>query len=118
MSNLALGARQLPLHHISIRVPWHDRGWDGSVCADPKSNTSCLILPRVAKAPNRVFLTADADQSIYGSGFRWADVHEGLKFKGRTGILRANFRSTREIGEAARAYLADGTLEKESVTPE
>lgn len=48
MSNLAAGARQLPLHHISVRVPWHDRGWDGSVCADPKGNTSCLILPRVA----------------------------------------------------------------------
>ena len=48
MSDLALGARHLPLHHISIRVPWHDRGWDGSVCADPKSNTSCLILPRVS----------------------------------------------------------------------
>ena len=48
MSELAPGARQLPLHHISIRVPWHDRGWDASVCADPKSNTSCLILSRVS----------------------------------------------------------------------
>jgi superfamily I DNA/RNA helicase len=76
------------------------------------------ILTSLAKSPNRVFVTADADQSIYGSGFRWADVHEGLKFKGRTGILRTNFRSTREIGEAARAYLADGKLEEESVTPE
>jgi superfamily I DNA/RNA helicase/mRNA-degrading endonuclease RelE of RelBE toxin-antitoxin system len=76
------------------------------------------LLASLAKASNRVFLTADADQSIYGSGFRWADVHEGLKFKGRTGILRANFRSTREIGEAARAYLADGALEEEALTPE
>jgi superfamily I DNA/RNA helicase len=76
------------------------------------------ILTSLAKAPNRIFLAADADQSIYGSGFRWADVHEGLRFKGRTGILRANFRSTREIGEAARVYLADGTLDEESVVPE
>ena len=48
MKNLAPGSRPLPLSHISIRVPWHDRAWDGSVCADPKANTSCLILPRVA----------------------------------------------------------------------
>lgn len=48
MSNLAPGARRLPLSHLSIRVPWHDRAWDGSVCNDPKGNTSCLILPRVA----------------------------------------------------------------------
>lgn len=68
-------------------------------------------LVSLAKAPNRVFLTADANQSIYGSGFRWSDVHEQLQFKGRTGVLRSNFRSTREIGEAARAYLMDGSLE-------
>jgi len=48
MQKLAPGARQLPLHHLSIRVPWHDRKWDGAICDDPKGNTSCLILPRVA----------------------------------------------------------------------
>lgn len=48
MKDLSPGSRRLPLSHISIRVPWHDRAWDGSVCADPKANTSCLILPRVA----------------------------------------------------------------------
>ena len=27
-----------PLRHISIRVPWHDTGWNGSVCAAPQLN--------------------------------------------------------------------------------
>jgi superfamily I DNA/RNA helicase/mRNA-degrading endonuclease RelE of RelBE toxin-antitoxin system len=76
------------------------------------------ILASLAKSPGRVFLTADADQSIYGSGFRWSDVHDDLRFTGRTGVLRANFRSTREIGEAARDYLADGRLDDEPVDPE
>lgn len=76
------------------------------------------ILASLAKSPNRVFLTADADQSIYGSGFRWTDVHDQLKFKGRTGVLRANFRSTREVGEAARAYIGEGTLEEEPAPTE
>ena len=39
------GARHLPPHHITIRVPWHDGGWTGSVCSRPLDNTSCLILP-------------------------------------------------------------------------
>lgn len=69
------------------------------------------LLASLARQPNRIFLTADANQSIYGSGFRWSDVHEWLQFRGRTGILRANFRSTREIGEAAKMYLADGEIE-------
>lgn len=35
------------MHHITIRVPWHDAGWTGTVCERPLENTSCLILPRV-----------------------------------------------------------------------
>lgn len=47
MKSLAPGARCLPMHHITIRVPWHDRGWDGTVCARPLENTSCLVLGRI-----------------------------------------------------------------------
>ena len=42
------GARQLPAMHVSVRVPWHDARWNGTVCANPRGNTSCLTLPRVA----------------------------------------------------------------------
>lgn len=49
MKNLAPGARQLPAHHITIRVPWHDAGWAGAVCTNPQANTSCLILPRIGE---------------------------------------------------------------------
>ncbi|GAB4251823.1 UvrD-helicase domain-containing protein [Deferrisoma sp.] len=66
------------------------------------------VLATVCKRPNRLFLTADANQSIYRSGFRWADVHETLQFRGRTGVLRANHRSTREIAVAAASYAASG----------
>ena len=46
MTSLA-AARRLPPHHVTIRVPWHDGGWTGRVCARPIDNTSCLILPRI-----------------------------------------------------------------------
>jgi len=39
-----------PLRHISIRVPWHDTGWDGRVCAAPRLNGSCLKLKRIAES--------------------------------------------------------------------
>lgn len=38
-----------PLRHISIRVPWHDTGWDGRVCAAPRLNGACLKLTRIAE---------------------------------------------------------------------
>jgi superfamily I DNA/RNA helicase/mRNA-degrading endonuclease RelE of RelBE toxin-antitoxin system len=69
------------------------------------------MLIHLCKVSNRLFITADANQSIYGSGFNWSDVHQNLKFQGRTSILRANYRSTAEIGEAARSYLTNATLE-------
>jgi exodeoxyribonuclease V alpha subunit len=27
--------------HISLRLPWHDRGWDGHVCDKPTANVFC-----------------------------------------------------------------------------
>ena len=42
------GARKLATQHITIRVPWHDSGWSGRVCAAPSGNTSCLALTRIA----------------------------------------------------------------------
>ena len=37
-----------PLRHISVRVPWHDAGWAGSVCANPHLNGACAQLKRIA----------------------------------------------------------------------
>ncbi len=36
------------LKHLSIRVPWHDNAWNGSVCSNPKANGACLILKNCA----------------------------------------------------------------------
>lgn len=41
------GARKLPAQHITIRVPWHDAGWNGTVCRDPRANTHCNILKNI-----------------------------------------------------------------------
>ena len=49
MSTISAGARRLPLHHVTIRVPWHDGGWNGTLCARPLDNSSCLILPRIGE---------------------------------------------------------------------
>lgn len=34
--------------HLSIRVPWHDNGYCGKVCCNPKYNNSCLRLKGIA----------------------------------------------------------------------
>jgi hypothetical protein len=32
------------VRNLSVRVPWHDRAWDGHVCTEPLGNSSCLAL--------------------------------------------------------------------------
>ena len=54
------GARQLPTMHVSVRVPWHDQKWCGKVCANPRGNTSCLALQRIAKSKDDEFETSIA----------------------------------------------------------
>ncbi len=54
-----------PLKHISIRVPWHDTGWDGRVCAAPKLNGACLKLKRIAETRDD-----DAEESVAGSSIK------------------------------------------------
>ncbi len=75
--------------------------------------TILRMLTLLCREPNRLFIAADANQSIYGSGFRWTDVHDRLRFQGRTGVLHTNYRSTREIGEAAQSYLGVGAIDDE-----
>ncbi|MFL5664571.1 MAG: 3'-5' exonuclease [Ktedonobacteraceae bacterium] len=73
------------------------------------------LLVQLCRAPNRLFITADANQSIYGSHFNWLQIHDELQFRGRTAILQANYRSTQEIGEAAQSYLAQEVLDAEPI---
>jgi AAA domain/UvrD-like helicase C-terminal domain len=62
-------ARKLPYRHLSVRVPWHDTGWEGSVCSDPLANGSCLRLGRIA---------AERDDNLEArlAGKPWSELAE------------------------------------------
>jgi len=86
----------------------------------PAAIKLCLGL---AKDPRNVFLTADTNQTIYGAGIKWSTMSDALDFRGRSRILRRNYRTSREIWEAIKP-IADGlndidreTLDSEPVFP-
>lgn len=35
------------MHHLTLRVAWHDSSWNGHVCRNPLSNPYCLDLDRI-----------------------------------------------------------------------
>lgn len=54
-----------PLRHLSIRAPWHDDEWRGTVCRVPKLNGACLKLPRIAEQRND-----DAEEAVAGKSIQ------------------------------------------------
>ena len=63
--------------------------------------------------PKNVFITADRNQSIYGSTFTWKRINEGLDFRGRSTLLRRNYRTTQEISDGIRPLLEIDDLKDE-----
>ena len=63
------GARQLPLRHLSVRLPWHDTGWYGTVCNHPSKNSWCMVLKRIREERE------DAAEEVV-AGRAWSDLSE------------------------------------------
>mgnify|MGYP000899676755 CR=1 FL=1 len=55
----------IPTHHLSVRVPWHDNGWNGKLCCDPRGNGSCMFLPRINESKNVAEEDALANEWIH-----------------------------------------------------
>lgn len=103
--------RQLALAQVQSGA--FDRRWDYVIVDEAQDLTpaALALCVELCRDPEGLFLTADANQSLYNRGFRWKNVHDQLQVVGRTRILRRNYRSTRELAVAANEILAasDGT---------
>ncbi|MGB5147003.1 MAG: AAA family ATPase [Porticoccaceae bacterium] len=53
-----------PLKHVSVRVPWHDSGWAGTVCKAPQLNGACAKLKRIAGSKNDVAEVGSATKRL------------------------------------------------------
>lgn len=86
------GSRELPLKHLSIRVPWHDQGWDGSICRNPKTNAACLVLDRIRKIRKD-----DDEEAVAGQSLKDLDLKQWPPCVDERGTFMAPFEIIREI---------------------
>jgi superfamily I DNA/RNA helicase/mRNA-degrading endonuclease RelE of RelBE toxin-antitoxin system len=100
--------RQLALDEV--KSGRFEKRWDSVIVDEAQDLTPAAIAlcVELCRDPAGLFLTADANQSLYNHGFRWGNVHDQLKVVGRTRILRRNYRTTRQIAQAAAELLAPG----------
>ena len=52
------------MKHISIRVPWHENKWNGTVCNCPANNPFCMMLHNIAERK-----VVDKEQSLANKSF-------------------------------------------------
>ncbi len=99
--------RQLALDRV--RSGEFPRRWDYVIVDEAQDlpPAALALCVELCRDPAGLFMTADANQSLYNRGFRWRNVHEQLQVTGRTRILRRNYRSTRQVADAAAELLAD-----------
>lgn len=83
---------------------------------DAESLRFAVSLAEVHDGEQDVLIVADSAQDIYGQGFTWKDA--GINARGRTRILRVNYRNTREILAFAHEFLVADELIEEDVAPE
>jgi superfamily I DNA/RNA helicase/mRNA-degrading endonuclease RelE of RelBE toxin-antitoxin system len=74
--------------------------------AQDLSPVSLALLAECCAAAEGLFFAADSKQSLYSRNYGWASAHPRLQFRGRTALLRRNYRSTSEIDAAAFSVLA------------
>lgn len=65
-----------------------------------------LIVNCLNPKTNSLFIVHDSAQNIYRKGFSFKSV--GIQIKGRTKILKVNYRNTREIAQLASSFLNCG----------
>ncbi len=82
--------------------------------AQDLSPVSLSIAAQLCRSPRGLFFTADANQSIYNRGFSWSKVHHSLDFRGRSTILRHNYRSTKQIAAACAELLPAEGIDNET----
>lgn len=90
----------------AARSAWRNR-YDAVLVdeAQDLSPVSLALLAEVCATPEGLFFAADSKQSLYSRNYSWSSAHPRLQFRGRTALLRRNYRSTWELDRAAFAVL-------------
>jgi superfamily I DNA/RNA helicase/mRNA-degrading endonuclease RelE of RelBE toxin-antitoxin system len=63
--------------------------------------TALALMAELARSAEGLFFASDSKQSLYSKNYTWSSTHPRLQFKGRTAILKRNYRSTHELDRAA-----------------
>jgi len=70
------------IHHLTLRVAWHDNRWNGRVCQSPSNNPFCVALDRIREERDD-----EAEDRIAGKGFWEVDPEQLPPCKAESGVF-------------------------------
>lgn len=70
------------MKHISIRVPWHDKKWNGCVCDCPTNNPFCMMLKNICEGKN-----CEKEETIASKDWSTLSVDDLPACKGENGAF-------------------------------
>jgi superfamily I DNA/RNA helicase/mRNA-degrading endonuclease RelE of RelBE toxin-antitoxin system len=65
------------------------------------------FLLALVESYEQIYITADAAQSIYERNFSWSQIDAALNMRGRSLVLKRNYRNTQQIVQACAQIMQD-----------
>ena len=97
------------MHHLNVRVAWHDNKWDGTVCHNPSANAFCVDLDRIRAERNDAL-----EDRIAGKWFAELKPEQLPPCKAEGGAFMNSRRWVREFvhpyQESSKAKATHGNL--------
>lgn len=93
--------------HISIRVPWHDNGWNGTVCRCPGENNACLRLKNIYESRNDSEEIAICGQCMEHMEDKVPCIGEGSAFMSDKDLVKTTVHPYKKSSPATHGHFLD-----------
>jgi hypothetical protein len=97
--------------HISIRIPWHDNGYNGTVCKNPCGNTACLRLKNIYENRDQEFEQALSETSMSGNEQKLVCISEGGACMSPQSLYRTTVHNYKKGGSKQHQHFQETELE-------
>lgn len=96
--------------HISVRVPWHDNGWNGTVCKQPGYNSSCLRLSNIYEKRNDLAESEICGQCMAGHEEELPCIGEGAAFMSGDELVTTTIHPYKKYYSKQHKHFLETTL--------
>ena len=96
--------------HLSIRVPWHDNGWNGTVCLSPSDNNSCLRLKNIYENKNDKKEESICGKCMKGQEMDLPCINEGAAFMSNTELKRVTLHPYAKLNPSTHGHFKETNI--------